>query len=46
VNPFYAVACLLMVAAAAHAYLHGNPLSAGVAICYAAANALLAFVKG
>ena len=45
-NPFYAAGCALMVGATVHAYLHGNPLAAGIAACYAVANALLAFVKG
>ena len=45
-NPFYVAACLLMVGAAIHAVLHDNPLSAGIAVCYAAANAFLTFVKG
>lgn len=45
-NPFYAAGCVLMVGAAAWALWHGNPLAAGIAACYAVANALLAFVKG
>lgn len=45
-NPFYAAACVLMLGAAAHAFCNGNRLSAGIAVCYAVANALLASVKG
>jgi len=44
-NPFYAAACLLMIGAAAWAFAHGNPLSGGIAACYAAANALLTFIE-
>jgi hypothetical protein len=45
VNPFWLAACILMVFSAAWSFWHGAPLSGGIALCYAAANVLLAFVK-
>ncbi len=44
-NPFYFAGCLLMLGAAAWSFWYGAPLSDGIAVCYAVANAFLAFVK-
>jgi hypothetical protein len=44
-NPFWMVASVLMVLSAVWSFWHGAPLSGGIALCYAAANVLLAFVK-
>lgn len=45
-NPMMIAAAGLMLGASIWAFYSGNPLSAGIYLCYGTANALLAFVKG
>lgn len=45
-NPVMIAAAVLMLGASIWALTHGNPLSAGIYLCYGTANVLLAFVKG